>query len=225
MENDTEVIRQQMTETRASLSDKLEALEDQVLATVQDTRETVTETVEEVKEAVENTVETVTDTVQQSVAAVKETLDIRRHVENYPWAMVAGAVAVGYIGSTLLMPRSTSSSEDESSSTTNHVSAPVFASDSGSTRKEGNSWLSNLMQTLGPSLEKLKRLAIGTTTGVVSDLVLNAAPESLRQNFGEVFDQITTSLGGQPIHGPAKKPAPEHTGPGGHPENQPTPRF
>jgi len=224
MENHTEVIRQQMTETRASLSDKLEALEEQVLSTVQDTRETVSETVEEVKEAVENTVETVTDTVQQSVTAVKETLDIRRHVENHPWAMMAGAMAVGYIGTTLLLPRSTSPAV-EGSSTNDRLSTPVFASDSGSTRSEGNSWLSSLTQALGPSLEKLKRLAIGTTTGVVTDLLLSAAPESLRKNFGEVFDQITTSLGGEPIHGPSKNPVAEHNGSGTSPGDQPTPRF
>src|SRR5262249_39060989 len=64
MEDETEVIRHQMTETRTSLSEKLDKLEDTVLGTVQDTTSSVVETVQSVKEAVEDTVSSVTEGVQ-----------------------------------------------------------------------------------------------------------------------------------------------------------------
>ena len=47
-----EVIKQQMLETRASLTDKLETLEQQVAGTVHSAKAAVTDTVDSVKEAV-----------------------------------------------------------------------------------------------------------------------------------------------------------------------------
>jgi hypothetical protein len=53
MENETELIRDQMAQTRTALTEKLEALEDVVLGTVEGTTRSVTETVEAVQEAVQ----------------------------------------------------------------------------------------------------------------------------------------------------------------------------
>jgi len=66
MENDTEVIKQQMAETRTALSEKLEAVEDLVASTVKETTQTVTDTVAAVTDTVENTVQTVASTVTDS---------------------------------------------------------------------------------------------------------------------------------------------------------------
>jgi phosphate uptake regulator len=74
MDDSPEVIRLQMEETRASLSEKLETLEQQVVGTVQDARAAVTDTVETVKEAVHETVET-----------VKDTFDIGAQMQRHPW--------------------------------------------------------------------------------------------------------------------------------------------
>lgn len=108
MDNQTEVILEQMEGTRASLAEKLETLENQVVGTVQNATTTVSETVQQVKEAVtdtvetmkgtvEDTVENVKDTVQGAVESVKETLDVRRQVNEHPWLMFGGAVALGYL--------------------------------------------------------------------------------------------------------------------------------
>ena len=51
MEDAPEVIRQQMEDTRASLSEKLESLEQQVVGTVHDARDAVADTVQSVKDA------------------------------------------------------------------------------------------------------------------------------------------------------------------------------
>src|SRR5437868_9061606 len=104
MDNETEVIKQQMEETRESLSEKLGALEQHVLSTVQDTTDSVTNTVETVKDAVQGTVSSVKETVADTVDTVKEAFDVRQQVERYPWAMLAGAVFVGYVGGRLLTP-------------------------------------------------------------------------------------------------------------------------
>jgi ElaB/YqjD/DUF883 family membrane-anchored ribosome-binding protein len=116
MENEPEVIRQQMEETRSSLQDKLEVLEQQVLNTMQEANQTVEavkETVEAVKESVQDTattvketvqgtVESVKDSVHDTVQTVKETLDVERQVRAHPWAMVIGATACGFVAGKVL---------------------------------------------------------------------------------------------------------------------------
>ena len=80
MENE-DLIREQMTDTRTSMTDKLEQLEEKVAGTVtdatgavQDTVQTVKETVAEAKDAVTETVDSVKDTVTGTVEAVKDTV-------------------------------------------------------------------------------------------------------------------------------------------------------
>jgi ElaB/YqjD/DUF883 family membrane-anchored ribosome-binding protein len=111
MENEPEVIRQQMCDTRASLQDKLETLEQQVTDTVQGAAEAASETVQTVKEAVQDTVEAVKSTVENTVESVKDTLSLSKQVEAHPWGMFIGAALVGYAGTRLLFsPGSTPAS-------------------------------------------------------------------------------------------------------------------
>jgi len=115
MDNEPEVIKQQMDETRSALTEKIEQLEKQVTETVQDATSAVSETVDSVKQAVQETVDTVKDTVQGTVETVKETvhdtvetvkdtLDLPKQVKRRPWVMVAGATALGFLGGYLLAP-------------------------------------------------------------------------------------------------------------------------
>ena len=105
MENEAELIRQQMTETRTALTEKLETLEEEVASKVKGTTETVAETVETVKEAVEGTVHTVKETVENTVETVKDTFDVNRQVERHPWMMFGGAVLLGFVGGRLVRQR------------------------------------------------------------------------------------------------------------------------
>jgi len=104
-----EVIRQQMAETRAHLTEKLEAVENLVTETVQNTTQAVSDTVEAVKDTVENvtgtvanTVAAVKDTVSDTVETVADTFNVRRQFERHPWVMFGGAVAVGWVAGTFL---------------------------------------------------------------------------------------------------------------------------
>src|SRR5260370_34005892 len=80
-----EEIREQMAETRAALVDKIDALEEKVLGTVETAQATV-----------EHTVESVKGTVEDSVAAVKRTFDLKYQVEQRPWLMLGASVLGGY---------------------------------------------------------------------------------------------------------------------------------
>jgi len=219
-----------MEETRTSLQSKLETLENQVVNTVQDSVTAVTDTVESVKTAVQDTVDSVKDTFQETVDTVKDTvqgtvdsmqetvetvkehLDIRQYVEEYPWAMFLGSAAVGYVGGCLL-------GGPPAPTRTALPPGPVFQGEPGvrensryrfkeepmtsSPRHEEppkESWLSNLNGLFGNELTKLKGLAIGTALGIVRDMVASATPPPVSKELAEVIDNFTVKLGGEPIH-------------------------
>jgi ElaB/YqjD/DUF883 family membrane-anchored ribosome-binding protein len=113
MDNETEVILEQMEGTRASLAQKLETLENQVMGTIQDATTSVSETVQQVKDAVSDTVETVKDTVEGTVESMKETVDdtvesvketfnVRHQVKRHPWLMFGGSLAAGFVASRIM---------------------------------------------------------------------------------------------------------------------------
>jgi ElaB/YqjD/DUF883 family membrane-anchored ribosome-binding protein len=103
-----DVIEKEMEQTRASLTDKVAALETTVVGTLQNATETVNttvntvqSTVESVKSAVEDTMSSVKESVTDSVSAVKEqvasTFDFSSHVRERPWAMIGGAAFAGFL--------------------------------------------------------------------------------------------------------------------------------
>jgi len=223
-----------MEETRADLAKKLETLEAKVTDTVQgataavsDTVETVKETVEAVKESVAETVETVKETVGETVEAVKRTFDLKRQVNEHPWAMLGGSVAVGFLVGRLLPSRSSTTaaaSVPEVSSaatrwptgTTNggyrpaaEVQAPSAAP---AAQPSEPGWFSGLMEKFGPEISKMKGLALGTALGIIRDMASRAVPEQLKPKVEEVINTITTKIGGEPIRGPIMEHFREATG-------------
>jgi len=238
MEDEAEVIKQQMEETRTSLSDKLEKLEQQVTSTVQQATGAVAETVESVKEAVQGTVEAVQgtvgavkdtvqdtvdsmkETVADTVESVKETFNLSRQVEEHPWAMLGGSVAAGFLlGRFVPMPslphagrgRSYGNGRSqarysfaEGQSTGATASAVPPASGGGTAGTKGWDLLHTLTDALAPALDTLKGMAIGTTTGVLGELVLNAVPEDFKGQVREAINEITTKLGGRKVWEPGQ---------------------
>jgi ElaB/YqjD/DUF883 family membrane-anchored ribosome-binding protein len=208
MDNETEVIKQQMLETRTSLSEKLEKLEEQVTSTVRNTTEAVTETAEAVKGAVENTVNAVKGTVEDTVETVKESFNLTHQMEAHPWLMLGGAVVVGYFAASLL-ERGASAVESTVSSATHNFSPsrpadmPALSSTGRTPREEqcGSGVWDKVVQAFKPTLDKLEQLAIGAATGVVSNMIVNAAPEALRSELKPMFEELTRSLGGKTVKG------------------------
>jgi ElaB/YqjD/DUF883 family membrane-anchored ribosome-binding protein len=114
LEQSIEETRQDIEDKRASMSEKLELLEERVRDTLEETRsavegivenvkETVDETVGAVKETVEgarstvdNLVENVKGTMDDTATMVKKSFDLNYQIEQRPWLMVGGAVLVGY---------------------------------------------------------------------------------------------------------------------------------
>lgn len=77
-------------ETRNAISQKIEMLEHRIEETVEGTRTTVEEMIDRVK-----------DVADEFVDRTKQTFDPTYQVHQHPWAMVGGAVLVGYVLGTL----------------------------------------------------------------------------------------------------------------------------
>lgn len=196
-----EIIQSQMEETRASLTAKLETLEQKVVGTVEGATTTVTETVDAIKETVHDTVATVQEGVKDSVESVKDLFDVPAHVQRRPWLILGGSVAVGYCLGTLLM-RSSKSQE---------FSAPALQP----------SWQPNASNGVGSShraqgipppsappeepsiyaseVAKLKGLALGVLFGTARELLVSSLPPEMGEQLKDVVDSVTKKVGGEPL--------------------------
>jgi len=102
-----------MEETRASMTEKLELLEERVRETLEETKSAVEDIVENVKGTVDETVgvvketvdgakstvedivENVKGTMDDTVTTVKHTFDLSYQANQHPWVFFGGAVLVG----------------------------------------------------------------------------------------------------------------------------------
>jgi hypothetical protein len=211
MDNEPEVTRKDMDETRASLSEKLETLELQVVHSVQGATNAVNDTVENVKDAVHDT-----------MASVKETFDLPLQVKRHPWGMVGGSIALGYLGGYLLHRRGSYRPKVNRWSRPAVAEKPRLAGQRNGVAEGQHSvaeplgrmpvpehsrvhsepgWVREMSNQFGPEIAKLKGLALGAVFGLVRDLITQAGPEKLKTELANVMDSITVKLGGAPIRG------------------------
>jgi len=205
MAEEPDVIRQQIDETRSSLTEKLETLEGQVRGTVQ-----------EAKASVEGTIQNVKDTVHDTVATVKRTFDVRYQTERHPWAMVGGSVLAGFMLGSLAGGRRSPGRRatfdargGRAEYSLSSLAAPEprretapEAAPSPSPSASRPSFLSKVLHQFDGEIEQLKGIAVGALVGVVRDLVKQSVPPSLSGQLESVLDSATTKLGGKPVPGP-----------------------
>jgi ElaB/YqjD/DUF883 family membrane-anchored ribosome-binding protein len=209
-----------MEETRISLQDKLETLEQQVKETVQGAAEAATETVQTVKEAVQETVGTVKDTVQETVQSVRQTFDLRRQVEKHPWPMFIGATMVGFVSTRVLSRALDTTSQAGVPKTFAAMPSPgpsflhrngadngVVAGSSAAAIPDKPGFLGKIAEHYSDELAKLKGLAIGALGNVVRETLTTGVSPALSQQIAEIVDNVTVKLGGQPIREPLLRPA------------------
>jgi ElaB/YqjD/DUF883 family membrane-anchored ribosome-binding protein len=206
MDNESEVMCQQMEETRSSLQDKLETLEQQVKDTVQETTDAVAGTVEAVKE----TVESVKETVQETVQSVKDTLNLSHMVNEHPWPMFAGAMGVGFVTARLLgslSPARASSDEPARPApgpepTTHRNGFSGNSSAAPAPAPPQRSWWNFVTDHYSEELAKVQSLAIATVGNVVREMLTENAAPALAARARELIDGIVTKLGAKPIEEP-----------------------
>jgi hypothetical protein len=207
MPPETELIKQQMGQTRAALTDKLENLETKILGTVNTTTDTLGHTVEEVGTTVRETARDVRATVHETLASVRDALDVSRQMHQHPWALVGGSILAGYVGGVVLdnlerghlpsLPSLPSAEQllPRDSEVRERIESEPPA------RRTGSTFFKALFDSFAPELEKLKAAAVGLALGAVRDKIGEAVPPHLRENISEMMDRFTVKLGGE-VHVP-----------------------
>jgi ElaB/YqjD/DUF883 family membrane-anchored ribosome-binding protein len=217
MENEPELIRDQMQDTRTALTEKLDTLGQKVAETVESITTPVTETVQTVKEAVSNTVETVKDTVSESVDSVKETFNLAHQVEKHPWPMMLGSLAAGFVlGRLLPSPervfRSVGAEIDRLAGTRAssardypRTMRPAEPRPEPPSEKKGGLF-DHLTSVFEEELDKLKGLGVSVGVGLLRDLMSQSVQGEIGGRLREWMDDLTEKLGAKPLSEPVVAP-------------------
>ena len=195
MDDSPEVIRQQMEETRASLAEKIETLEQQVVGTVQDARRSMNDTVQGVKDA----------------------FDLKLQVQRHPWPMLAGSVAVGFVAGAVVDRMIPEARPSAAPADLHPQRWPAIGNGGVSERPmseelrqeplpraethANSDWLHSLAHEFAPEISKMKGLAVGAAMSVLREMLAQSVPAQLKPQVTDVLDNITVKLGGEPIRG------------------------
>jgi ElaB/YqjD/DUF883 family membrane-anchored ribosome-binding protein len=194
-EQTSDEMREEIDSTRSGLADKLEALEDRVMGTVQSAQETVEDSIQIGKD---------------TVATVKRTLDIKHHVKQYPWPMVGGCflggLALGALFQSVsrrprqnperLAPKQTSFSSSAAPSAEQRGNG-TFAAAAPPQYQAPPPRPPDLFELFHDEIAKVKGMAVGYVMGLARDAIKDVAPQWTPQ-INCIMDSITTKLGGEP---------------------------
>jgi len=205
VDNELEVIRDEMEQTRANLAEKLGALENQVRETVSGATEAVSSTVEGVKEVV--------STVSETVESVTETFNVSKQFEQHPWMAFGAAVATGFVIAQVIGRSShpAPAHVPSPSPALDLPPRPAAASTSAAhqpRQAEGTGEESGLMHSLKSALpdvsgvmntmvSNLGGLAVGSLMGVIREMAAQGLPREWQGEVTKLVDQVTTQLGGK----------------------------
>jgi ElaB/YqjD/DUF883 family membrane-anchored ribosome-binding protein len=222
MEDQNDRILKEMEETRSSLTDKLEALEnkvtEKVVQPVACAVERATDVAVDIVDTVKETVHNVSEKVEETTQAVVSAFDLRKHTERHPWlvfglAATTGCMVGSYVGRRA--QRSMSAAEQASWSrpkhvrgtngAAHHVEASPMRRAPKKAAPEHETWIREQMRHLGG-------LAISALMSTIRDLAKRTVPGPLGERIGAEVESMTTSLGAEPIRGDVVGPIAERTG-------------
>ena len=92
-----EAPRTEADETRVTLVERLETLEQGIKDKWESATTSLGETVENVQETVKSTMHSVQGAVQNTTKAMGRALDIPAHMRRHPWILLCGAVFLGVV--------------------------------------------------------------------------------------------------------------------------------
>lgn len=186
-EKTPEQIEREMLQTREALTEKVAALETQVVGTVQSAADTLTGTVEAVKELVTAAPSAVTDTVKQAASAVsetmKKTLDISGHVREHPWASVGVSAGLGFLTGLLVFRERTGTAASPP------PSSPAYRPAAGSPPGEPGVF-DQLIGMIGRKVREVAENLIDSATAAVNQNVREGVPKLV----DAAADRLTPSI-------------------------------
>ena len=194
-----EMIEREMLQTRESITEKVAALESQVVGSVQSAADTLSSTVDAVKSLVSGAPEAVSDSVKQATAAVgdamRDTFDISAHVRRNPWAALGASTLLGCVTGWLV------SRGRGNSSTPAQASPPAPATSSAARHLADNTpgMLDGVMGVIGDKMKDLVRTALDTVSGSLKEQIQTGVPKLVGDAASRLTDAASsTSSNGSP---------------------------
>jgi len=190
-EKTPEEIEHEMHLTRESITEKVAALESQVVGSVQTAADTLSDTVAAVKSFVSSAPETVSDGVKQATAAVsdavKSTFDISAHVERHPWTAVGASALVGcVVGWLVSHGRSDRAVTTPMSAPTSAGAPPVRP-----VARAKPGLADEFMGMIGDKAKELARTALETVAAAVKENIQTGLPHLVNDAAARLTDTGT----------------------------------
>ena len=205
MENE-ELIRQQMENTRASITEKLETLEVKVSDDIQaatgsvaDTVKAVQATVSAVQESVEGGAEAVKDAVQDSVATVQHWFDLKSQVQEHPWLVVGGAAGIGFCLGAVLGRSAEPAPKAVATASSGSARAQHNGNGASHAKRRSEKSSFSFLAEFAPQISQLKGLAVTALLGSVRSMVLKSVPAQASGVIQEIIDNVSQKLGGNKV--------------------------
>jgi ElaB/YqjD/DUF883 family membrane-anchored ribosome-binding protein len=159
-------IREEMRDTRAAMTEKLELLEGQVTRRVEDLQSRVEATVDHVRDSVHDTVET-----------IRRSVDWRHQMNEHPWAMFGGAVMAGFVVTRLAgSSRVRSAVRDGVSAVSQGISHLGPVSTNPPAYGRASTLLDQVSSQFNSQVARLENAAVSAAGDFVERLIVNAVP-------------------------------------------------
>lgn len=167
MDAQSNVIKEEIEETRTELVAKLGVLEGQLRDTVEDT-----------KEAVESTIENFRTTFQM--------VSPSHQIQEHPFIMVGGSLVAGVLLGRVIAPRPVRAAQPEWKTEPEILTV--------SRPPSGPSWFSRLTETFSDEIKVVKEISTGLAIEGLRGLAIRAVPE-LQPEINKVMDSALKSVG------------------------------
>jgi ElaB/YqjD/DUF883 family membrane-anchored ribosome-binding protein len=192
-EKTPEEIEREMLQTREAITEKVVALEHQVVGTVQTAADTITGTVEAVKSLVSSAPEAVSETVKQATAAVsesvKDTFDITGHVRRNPWTVVGVSAFLGGLVGYLT---ARSRPDFGTMAAASPPAPPSYAASTAPAGKPGV--IDEFMDMLGDKAKEMARTALESVSAAIKQNIETGVPKLV----DEAASRLTDTGAGEP---------------------------
>jgi ElaB/YqjD/DUF883 family membrane-anchored ribosome-binding protein len=182
-----EQIQGEMAQTRDSLTEKVAALENQVMGTAQTAANTLSNTVDAVKSLVETAPEAMKQAATAVTQTVKDACDISGHVRSYPWASVGVSTGVGFLTGLLVFRGHANGAAASTPAPVMPVASPPSSSTPGI--------FDELFAMIGRKVREVAENVIDTATAAVNENVRQGVPKLVDAATEMAADRLAPGAG------------------------------
>jgi len=127
---------------------------------------------------------------------VKEAADVRAHIDRHPWVALGGAVLCGYVLGHVLTER-----EPRPRWVAPFPTPPINGGRETALQQTAPQQKPSggLLASFEPEIKHLKGIALGAALGMLRQVVTEQVPPQIAEPLGDIINDITKKIGGEPL--------------------------